>query len=785
MTSNIPSQVSSRKALVVGINKYEKGKIFPALKAPDYNAKHMKSILKQKCSFLVSDFSKPDRKQLKDEIIKLFLPNGNPPKMALFYFSGYILVKNSGLTEVFLTTSDSNPAQDDLGISLHWLREVLKCSKIEQQVVILDCCHSEGNNKLLNLDNFILDNYLNMSRFLIFSFQKSKQEFQQDGGRCSSLTKSMLIALDNQYKYGNDNAELVKYLKSNEMFLRKLGDFKRIYFGKIDNLAISNNKAESKSGEPDNTVSSHQCPYKGLSYFDSNPEDTSNFYGRDRTINQLLEKINKNNFLAVIGTAGVGKSSVIRAGLVYRLKEGLQISGSDNWYIPPVIQPGEKPLNSLAQAFVDTSLSAEEQKLQFREFIKLLDEKKENNGEKITDALEAMIDQVIKNYNKERVILVIDQFEEVFSLRKHQAPGERLGDNSEQYLFIRCLLEKLEAWSSKFSLVLAIRADFIGKCTERRYFGLAANIQQNLVAITPMDPDTLREVIVKPTEKLGVRVEEKLIDRLINDMKSVSGNLALLQYMLTKLWYHQDHQTLTLINYNNLGSLKGILNQHGNKVYQELKNQDQGAIAKTILINLVALGDGTTGYTRKKLLLENLIEICRRKNQLDNQQNISLEQIKSTIEDLQKSDLIILEEDIQENGEKKQVVTLAHEVLTQHWKKLREWVQEYRYIDIRKNQIISYAQEWDQEDIAQKASRLPSSQQLEESKVFMMQYGELLTSSDSELITRYIEAGQEKINYRNYIGNIIVITFFPFMIVLLLIISLLIYKFYKHCYCIL
>lgn len=782
MTLNIPSQVSSRQALVVGINKYEKGKIFPALKAPNCNAKHMKSILKQKCGFQVSDFSKPDRKQLKDEIIKLFLPSGNPPKMALFYFSGYILVKNSGVTEVFLTTSDSNPAQDDLGISLHWLIEVLKCSTIEQQIVIIDCCHYQGINNKLNLDNFILGNFLNKSRFFLFSFQKSKQEFQQNEGRCSSLTKSVIIALDNQHKYGNDNTELVKYIKSYETSLQKLGDFKRVYLGTINNFAISENNQPEESK---NTLDSHQCPYKGLAYFDSNPEDASNFYGRDRTINQLLEKISKNNFLAVIGTAGVGKSSVIRAGLVYRLKEGLHISGSDNWYIPPVIQPGEKPLNSLAQAFVDTSLSTEEQKSQFREFIKLLDAKKENNGEKITDALEAMIDQVIKRCSKERVILVIDQFEEVFSLRKNQTPGERLGDNSEQYLFIRCLLEKLEAWSSKFSLVLAIRADFIGKCTERRYFGLAANIQQNLVAITPMNPDILREVIVKPAEKVGVRVEEKLIDRLINDMKSVSGNLALLQYMLTNLWKQQDRQTITLINYNKLGRLKGILNQHGNKVYEELKNQGQGAIAKTILINLVALGDGTTGYTRKKVLLENLIEICRRKNQLDNQQNISWKQIKSTIEYLQKSDLIILEEDTQENGEKKQVVTLAHEVLTQHWKKLREWTQENRYIDIRKNQIINYAQEWDKEDITKKASRLPNSQQLEECKVFMRQYGELLTSSDSDLITRYIEAGQEKINYRNYLGNIIVITFFPFMIVLLLIISLLIYKFYKHCNCIL
>ncbi len=782
MTPNIPSQVSSRQALVVGINKYEKGKIFPALKAPNRNAKDMKNILKQRCGFQVSDFSKPDRKQLKDEIIKLFLPSGNPPKMALFYFSGYILVKNSGVTEVFLTTSDSNPAQDDLGISLHWLIEVLKRSRIEQQIVIIDCCHHQGVNNKLNLDNFILDNCLNKSRFFLFSFQKSKQEFQQNRDRCSSLTKSVIIALENQNKYGNDNTELVKYIKSYEASLQKLGDFKRVYLGTINNLAISENNQPEESK---NTLDSHQCPYKGLAYFDSNPEDASNFYGRDRTINQLLEKISKNNFLAVIGTVGVGKSSVIRAGLVYRLKEGLHISGSDNWYIPPVIQPGEKPLNSLAQAFVDTSLSTEEQKSQFREFIKLLDAKKENNGEKITDALEAMIDQVIKRCSKERVILVIDQFEEVFSLRKNQAPGERLGDNSEQYLFIRCLLEKLEAWSSKFSLVLAIRADFIGKCTERPYFGLAANIQQNLVAITPMNPDILREVIVKPAEKVGVRVEKKLIDRLINDMKPVSGNLALLQYMLTNLWEQQDHQTLTLINYNKLGRLKGILNQHGNKVYEELKNQGQGAIAKTILINLVALGDGTTGYTRKKVLLENFMEICRRKNQLDNQQNISWKQIKSTIEYLQKSDLIILEEDTQENGEKKQVVTLSHEILTQHWKKLREWTQENRYIDIRKNQIINYAQEWDKEDITKKASRLPNSQQLEEYKVFMKQYGELLTSSESDLITRYIEAGQEKINYRNYLGNIIVITFFPFMIVLLLIISLLIYKFYKHCNCIL
>ena len=125
-------------ALVIGINKYEYRGL-TNLQVPVVNARYMANRLEKQGKFDVEIHEEITRKELKEYIVQLFKPKGDSPKMALLYFSGYVVVKDEGIKEVFLTTSDSNPSEDyELGVSLRWLKELLQESSVEQQIIIFD-----------------------------------------------------------------------------------------------------------------------------------------------------------------------------------------------------------------------------------------------------------------------------------------------------------------------------------------------------------------------------------------------------------------------------------------------------------------------------------------------------------------------------------------------------------------------------------------------------------------------------------------------------------------------
>lgn len=166
------------------------------------------------------------------------------------------------------------------------------------------------------------------------------------------------------------------------------------------------------------SVISSVCPYKGLAYFDFNEEDPQYFYGRELLTKQLVEKVRQSNFLAVLGASGSGKSSVVRAGLLHQLKLGEMLPGSDRWKIYKPFTPGQHPLESLEQVI----------------------------GVK-ANQLQALIKAAAY-----REVLVVDQFEEVFTLCE---------DDTERQNFFKYLLDNLQQGENKLCLVLVMRAVFL------------------------------------------------------------------------------------------------------------------------------------------------------------------------------------------------------------------------------------------------------------------------------------------------------------------------------------
>ncbi|NJN13478.1 MAG: hypothetical protein HC815_38455, partial [Richelia sp. RM1_1_1] len=349
----------SRDALVVGINTYNYERLSnltaPAIDAEavaklledygEFNVKRLPAVKdKENNTSRVGQKTQVTLTQLEDAIAQLFKPEGrNIPDTALLYFSGHGLRKSrGGIHQGFFATSDVNPDLGNWGLSLQWLRQLLQESEVRQQIVWLDCCYS---GELLNFDEADPgDRGKGRDRCFITASREFEPAFESIGTDHSVLTAALLQALEPKEKQVT-NYTVVDAISQNFPKFPQ-----RPIFANSGGIIYLTRTQEAINEVAENGVTSPVCPYRGLRYFDFTQEDAQYFHGRQALTDQLLEKVRISNFLAVLGASGSGKSSVIRAGLLYQLQQGKRLSGSDTWQIK-IFQPGEHPFQNLARAF--------------------------------------------------------------------------------------------------------------------------------------------------------------------------------------------------------------------------------------------------------------------------------------------------------------------------------------------------------------------------------------------------------------------------------------------------
>jgi formylglycine-generating enzyme required for sulfatase activity/energy-coupling factor transporter ATP-binding protein EcfA2 len=653
----------SRDALIVGINIYRN---LPNLQAPAEDAEAIAKLLNQYGEFDVmrrlpeainQETQKPyvgkkievSFTELEDALVKLFKPEGqNIPDTALFYFSGHGIRKTKGIQEGFLATSDVNPSVGFNGLSLQWLRRLLAESPIKQQIIWLDCCHS---GELLNFNEANPgDGGKARDRCFIAASREFEPAYEDLGGQYSVLTKVLREGLNPEISPQRlvTNISLTDYLNRHLQGAIQTSLFSN--FGEPIKL--------TRSGEvgPDKPVTDNQiCPYKGLQYFDYGNEDYKYFYGREKLTDELLDKIRETNFLAVLGASGSGKSSVIRAGLLHQLKQGRKLSGSSNWQIH-ILVPGEDPRQSFELSFIDPGLSNLDRALQLGKARELL--------EKGAEGLELLV----QCSDAPRVVIFIDQFEEVFTLCQ---------DLAERKQFFECLLGAVEKARGKLCIIIAMRADFLGKCLEQEYSGLARKIQENLVPVLPLNRKHLQEAIAFPARRVNLMVEEGLIQQMITEVEGAPGSLPLLEYTLTQLWENRTDNQLKLSTYAQLGGIGGTLNKRAREVYGQFSPEEQN-IAKYIFLSLTQLGEETED-TRRRISRQDLITEKHPENL-----------IEQVLQKLANERLIVTQED----NLKSTIIDVAHEALIRHWEDLRGWLDESRDALRKQREIERDAKIW-------------------------------------------------------------------------------------------
>ncbi len=701
----------SRDALVVGINTYDRLK---CLNAPAADGEAIAQILQQYGEFRVTRLpavkdkenetirigkqTKVSLTQLERAIVQLFKPDGKPPDTALLYFSGHGLRKNIGIQEGFLATSEVNPDAGNWGLSLQWLRRLLQESEVRQQIVILDCCYSGEVLNFVEADPG--DRGKGRDRCFIAASRAFEVAFEDINSQHSVLTAALLQGLEPKQDRWVSNYTLVDLLNQEHHPFPQRPIFANS--GEAINLTRKWNSSVVNSTVQISAI----CPYKGLSYFDCTEADANLFYGRTALTDELLEKVRSGNFLAVLGASGSGKSSVVRAGLLYQLKLGRRLSGSDTWQLK-IFRPGINPLQNLALAFVESELSDIERASQLAKAEELMAKGTVGLGQLITAA------------QTQRLVLVVDQFEEAFT---------QCQDITKRQQFFECVLGALQRDDNKLCLIITMRADFFGKCLEQEYGGLAKKIQEHLVTVTPMNQEELETAIIKPAQQVNLAVQPELVSQMIADVENSPGSLPLLQYTLTELWQQRTEERLTLTTYSKLGGVRGTLQTRATEVYESLSPEEQQA-TKRIFLELTQLGEGTED-TRRRVLQRDLVT---------SQHPESV--INIVIQRLADEKLVVTSTLIEKGSGSGQLAVLdvAHEALIRHWLLLRKWIEESRDILRQKRKIEAAAVEWRDREKAK--DYLLQGKRLVEANIFHKAQANNLKLSDLaiELIQRSIE----------------------------------------------
>jgi DNA-binding SARP family transcriptional activator/ABC-type glycerol-3-phosphate transport system substrate-binding protein len=394
-------------------------------------------------------------------------------------------------------------------------------------------------------------------------------------------------------------------------------------------------------------------PYKGLHAFDE--ADAGDFFGREASVEELVAMMAEgragNRFLAVVGPSGSGKSSVVRAGLIPALRSGA-VPGSDEWFVVDMV-PGAHPFDELAAALVRIAVEpgpALAERLQ-----------RDDGG------LVRVAGEVLPPDGSE-LLLVIDQFEELFSL---------VGDEEHRARFLAAIVAAVSNPASRVRVVVALRADFYDRPLQYRDFGEL--LAGRTYATAPLSIKELERAVSGPAEAVELRIEPALLTEIVAEVAGRPGGLPLLQYALTELFEGRTGPSLTLESYRQVGGVSGALARRAEALYDRL---DQGGKEATrqLLLRLVTVGESGSESTRRRVLRSEL-----------NSLGVDHGLMAAAIDAFGARRLLAFDRDPRTRGP---TVEIAHEALLREWGRLKHWIEVSRE-DLRMQVRLSVSEtEW-------------------------------------------------------------------------------------------
>ncbi len=396
-------------------------------------------------------------------------------------------------------------------------------------------------------------------------------------------------------------------------------------------------------------------PFPGLRSFDS--KDASLFFGRESHVKKLRDKLSASRFLAIIGSSGSGKSSLIKAGLIPSLeKSPLDLTPEQGWHIL-LLKPGGEPIKNLigviSEYFNRFNIGGSSPDIV-------------NNLESLIFNDSDGINRVFQLLAGKNILFVIDQFEEVFRYRQKEATIQT--DRDETILFIEFLVRILNQRSLPIYVALTMRSDYLDYCTN--YNGLTEAINRGYYLLPKMNHAEIVLAISGPLDTVGVNISPDLIERLLKDIGNKTDQLPVLQHALMRTWDHWQtvkthQQSIDESDYEAIGTMSDALSLHAEQIYEDIFDAKRKAVTEKLFKALITLGAGDAGVVTPTTLA-NVKKITAAPEFL----------LLDVIDRLREVGTSFLSPSYSTPLADNSVIDLTHERITYLWKRLKMWVEE-------------------------------------------------------------------------------------------------------------
>ncbi|MCB0735885.1 MAG: hypothetical protein KDC92_00135 [Bacteroidetes bacterium] len=372
-------------------------------------------------------------------------------------------------------------------------------------------------------------------------------------------------------------------------------------------------------------------PFSGLKAFDANKSEL--FFGRNRHVQEIVNKLDSHHFVAVVGNSGSGKSSLVKAGVIPRLQKikGFEIIS---------MRPGNNSLNALVSAL---GLG--------KEAIGTLQET-ERGLLKLARS---------KGNSANKILLVVDQFEEIF---RADLAGNLNIEDSEQ--FIANLLCAISENDSPVYVMLTMRSDYLGDCEQ--FEGLPEAINNGQFLVPRMRKEELRESIVGPVNVAGGKISPRLVHQLLTEVDGKPDELPVLQHLLMRMWQlwgkDEQHDPIDMQHYQAAGGMQNALSNHAELVYESMSANEQQNLAK--VLKVIGYRTADNKMVRRPATIDQLSAIT----------GLSKPEIEKATAPFRSAENGFLLPDLGEELGNETMIDITHESFIRQWKRYKTWVNE-------------------------------------------------------------------------------------------------------------
>lgn len=387
------------------------------------------------------------------------------------------------------------------------------------------------------------------------------------------------------------------------------------------------------------TIEKHRNPFVGLRPFDQNESDL--FFGRNNEIKVILHNLLKINFTAIVGSSGSGKSSLVKCGIIPKIK-----NQEVNWNIS-FCNPGSDPIRNLSKSLIETY------------------SKSKNNTNNYSNTLSQENSNIIDIINKinpnnsGKFLIVIDQFEEIFNFSKTDYKKKCIH-------FVNLLLNSFKKKENNIYIILTLRSDFIGNCAE--FPGLTEALNKSQYLIPRLNISQFKDVINRPLNQFNYTITNSLLNTLLDNILNNQDQLPILQHSIMRTFEYwkansSHNHPLDIVHYKAIGTMKKALSNHADEAYEELSIEEKKVCEKVfkILINFENLK-----VTRNPVPFSQLIKITGFKPEI----------LINVINNFRKKERSFLKPiegvKINENT----IIDISHESLFRLWSRLKTWIKE-------------------------------------------------------------------------------------------------------------